>query len=224
MHRKTDMAAIRALAKVFLDFKVEYKYGFEIHPYNVWFKEGTPEFEQWKLGLSQAIDAAEKVGNILFLMKPSWHIMFLSQARPYLSPKQFAEYFADSFMETENPTLGSSFSVDDLVECFRECGTTRLMQRGEQKIHKNLPNVVNIYRGALVDDEKHMMSLSWTLLPSVAEMFASRLTGQGVIYAATIEKKHILAYFGRRGEAEVIVDPKYLKDITLYKTVECMVE
>ena len=161
--------------------------------------------------------AVKDVDMILFMIRPSWQMMFLQQARPYLSKKDFAECFADAFIEGESPTLGSGLSIDDMVEMFKACGPTKLMDKEEKKVYKALPNMVTIYRGVLTDDEKHLMSLSWTLLPAVAEIFATRMTGQGKIYTATIEKKHILTYFGGRGEAEVIVDPNYLKDIKLFK-------
>jgi len=217
MLERTNMDAIRALAKSFLDMKVEYKCGIAKHPFNVIGEEGTPVFEQWKSDVLRAIDSIKDVDMIMFMIRPSWHMMFLHQARPYLSKKDFAECFADAFIEGENPTLGSGLSVDDLVDMFKVCGQARLMEKEDKKVYKALPNTVAIYRGILVDDEKHLMSLSWTLLPAVAEVFASRLTGQGKIYTAIVEKKNILAYFGGRGEAEVIVDPKSLKSITLYK-------
>ena len=36
----------------------------------------------------------------------------------------------------------------------------------------------------------------------------------GTVYQARIDKPHIYAYFDGRNESEVIVDPKYLMDIT----------
>ena len=47
-----------------------------------------------------------------------------------------------------------------------------------------------------------------------AEWFANRFGEEdGTVYEAEIEKAHILAYFNRRNESEVIVDPKHLIDI-----------
>lgn len=218
MLEKNNMVAIRALAKEFLNFKVAYsEYGIEIHPYNVRGEEGTPRFEKWKSDMTKMIDTIDKVETVLFIMHPAWHMMFLQRAKPYLSRETFIKCFASSFIEAEYPTLGSSVPINDLVDMFKECGSAALMDKDERKAYKRFPNMVRIYRGIGFDEEKHLMSLSWTLQPKIAEMFASRTSEQGKVYTAVIEKKHILAYFDRRKEEEIIVDPKYLKDITLYK-------
>ena len=43
---------------------------------------------------------------------------------------------------------------------------------------------------------------------------AALLCKDGTVYQAQIDKSHIYAYFDGRNESEVIVDPKYLMDIT----------
>ena len=43
---------------------------------------------------------------------------------------------------------------------------------------------------------------------------AALLCKDGTVYQARIDKPHIYAYFDGRNESEVIVDPKYLMDIT----------
>lgn len=47
-----------------------------------------------------------------------------------------------------------------------------------------------------------------------AEWFAHRFGEEGTVYQAQIGKEHILAFFSGRNESEVIVDPKYLTNIT----------
>jgi hypothetical protein len=42
----------------------------------------------------------------------------------------------------------------------------------------------------------------------------------GKVYQAEIDKKDVYAYFGGRGESEVIVNPKGLRDITLLEEIE----
>jgi hypothetical protein len=63
-------------------------------------------------------------------------------------------------------------------------------------------------------------ALSWTLDREVAQWFASRYGSQGTVYEAKIDKKHIHALFLGRNESEVIVDPKYLTDITRVQVLE----
>ncbi|MBR3791739.1 MAG: hypothetical protein IKK18_03470, partial [Clostridia bacterium] len=77
------------------------------------------------------------------------------------------------------------------------------------------PDVITVYRGVTSYNNKKIKVLSWTIDPEVAKWFANRYQQQGQVYTATISKKHILAYFGGRNEAEVIVDPSKLNDIKL---------
>ena len=48
-----------------------------------------------------------------------------------------------------------------------------------------------------------------------ADWFAHRYGEDGTVYEAQISKAHIHALFNSRNESEVIVDPKYLTDITI---------
>lgn len=43
-----------------------------------------------------------------------------------------------------------------------------------------------------------------------AEWFFKRFGEAGTVYEAQIEKAHILAYFNRKNESEIIVYPEYL--------------
>ena len=89
------------------------------------------------------------------------------------------------------------------------------MDEDELEFFDSLPDTVTIYRGVTSYNNKKLKVLSWTVDPEVAKWFADRYQQHGQVYAATISKKHILAYFGGRHEAEVIVDPSKLKDIKL---------
>ena len=68
----------------------------------------------------------------------------------------------------------------------------------------------------------NLLALSWTLDYETADWFARRLDEDGTVYKAQIDKEHtksddkehIFALFNGRDESEVVLDPKYLKDIT----------
>jgi len=55
---------------------------------------------------------------------------------------------------------------------------------------------------------------------NTAEWFANRFGENGTVYEAQIQKQHIYAYFSGRNESEVIVDPKYLMELTQLQTME----
>lgn len=73
---------------------------------------------------------------------------------------------------------------------------------------------MTVYRGVTSFNADNVKALSWTLDQETAEWFAHRFGEDGTVYEALISKEHIYAYFGGRNEAEVIVDPKHLMDIT----------
>lgn len=56
--------------------------------------------------------------------------------------------------------------------------------------------------------------MSWTLDPKTAVWFAHRFGEEGTVYEAQIDRKYVYALFKGRNESEVIVDPRYLMNIT----------
>ncbi len=66
-------------------------------------------------------------------------------------------------------------------------------------------------------NEKNIRALSWTPDYEKANWFAHRFDEEGTVYEARIDKRNILALFNGRKESEVVVDPKYLTDITVYQ-------
>lgn len=77
-----------------------------------------------------------------------------------------------------------------------------------------LEDTVTVYRGVRSARSDGISAMSWTLDKDTASWFANRYGRQGKVYEAKIEKKYIHALFLGRNESEVILDPKYLADIT----------
>lgn len=88
------------------------------------------------------------------------------------------------------------------------------MDKDEYKKFTDLPESITVYRGVNEYNAENIKALSWTLNKDTAEWFANRFGNNGTVYQAEIEKQHIFAVFDGRNESEVIVDPKYLTDIT----------
>ena len=66
-----------------------------------------------------------------------------------------------------------------------------------------------IYRGV----KEPKLGMSWTLSKSKAEWFATRFSDTGYLFKATANKSDILCYTDNRGEKEIIINPKLLRDI-----------
>ena len=70
-----------------------------------------------------------------------------------------------------------------------------------------------MFRGVTSINSDNLRALSWTLDYETADWFAHRFDEDGTVYEARIDKAHIFALFNGRGESEIVLDPKHLKDI-----------
>ena len=179
-------------------------------------EKGTEAYEKWKEQYTDLIDRAENVFVISFIMNKPWRLFFISLIEPYLSTEDFTILLKEAFMESEQPNMDPNVSTTQLKNYFKKCDKNALMEEDELEVYNSLPEMVTVYRGVTSYNNKKLKVLSWTIDTEVAKWFANRFQGKGQVYTATISKKHILAYFGGRGEQEVVVDPSKLKDIKLF--------
>ena len=177
---------------------------------------GTEAYKKWKSKYTELIDKAETITQIAVLINTPWLLFFTSLVEPYVSAEDFAELLRDSFTEMEQPNMDPNVSIMQLKNYFKKCEKTALMYEDELEVYNSLPDIVTVYRGVTSYNNKKLKVLSWTTDLEVAKWFANRYDQHGQVYTATISKKHILAYFGGRNEAEVIVDPSKLKEINLF--------
>ena len=91
------------------------------------------------------------------------------------------------------------------------------MKQDEYEQFQELGDTVTVYWGVTSYNAKNLKGLSWTLNPETAEWFANRFGEDGTVYEAQIKKSHVYALFSGRNASEIIVDPKYLMDITEYE-------
>ncbi len=179
-------------------------------------EKGTEAYQKWKELFIKAINDAETVHHIYFLLNKPWAMLFIRLVEPFLSDEDFTNLLKDAFTEMEQPNMDPNVSVAQLKNYFKKCDKNALMEEDELEVYNSLPDVVTVYRGVTSYNNKKIKVLSWTLAPEVAKWFANRYEQYGQVYVATISKKHILAYFSGRGESEVVVDPSKLKDIKLF--------
>ena len=150
------------------------------------------------------------------LNKP-WYLFFLKLTKNFISEKEFPKFLRIAFTSMEKPNMDPNVSVKQLTHYFKQCDPKLLMNEEEFKLYKGLPDTVTVYRGVTPYNEKNLKVLSWTTDPETAAWFAKRYGQQGKIYTASIQKRHIFAYFNCRNEKEVIVNPNRLQNIRLYK-------
>lgn len=172
------------------------------------------ELVSWQNYMKAQIDEAKSAYHIYMMTNKPYSMTFLKFAKPHLSQKDFSEILADAWIRSENPNLDKNFKQKELLQMFKDAAPHILMDKDEQKQLVELDDTVTVYRGVTTYNAKNIKALSWTLEQKIAEWFANRFGEDGTVYEAQIPKQHIYALLNGRGESEVIVDPKYLTDIT----------
>ena len=233
MKVKTDLLSIKGLAQTFLmtDIKTTpFSPVIVTHPFTdtgfIYFKgdskpknllENKDTLLRWHNEVKKQISESNSADRIFLLLTKPYRLVFLKYAEPYLTQKDFSRILADVWIQTEAPHNDPNFSTSKLTSLFRKADPVYLMETDEYEQFKELENTVTVYRGVTSYSKDNLKGLSWTLNPETAERFANRFYEDGTVYEAQIDKAHIYAYFSRRNESEVIVDPKYLTGITEYE-------
>lgn len=141
-----------------------------------------------------SVDSAEKV---FMFLRQQYRLTLFKYTNQYMSPEDFKEVLLFSWIMIEYPLSDVNVTKNEMLRWF-----------GKLNFVSNLSGVVTIYRG--VGSEKYRNGISWTLVKSKAEWFATRFTDNGIVYSAKVKSKDILYYISERGEEEIIVDPKKL--------------
>ncbi len=168
----------------------------------------------WREQCRRLIDEAEKPFELFLMITKPYKLGFLKYAEPFLSGQDTALFLAQAWITTESPNSDPNLNQKALLSMFRSVEPQMLMDDEEYAVFQELDDVVTVYRGVTLYNAKNVKALSWTLDRDVAEWFAHRYGEDGTVYEARIGKEHILAVFAGRNESEVIVDPKYLLELS----------
>lgn len=232
MRKETNMAGVRSVAKALLMLDInltDYSPMIVQHPFTssgmvaaptenglamLDITQGDENLSAWRGLMVKQIDQAKNAYHIYMMLNKPYALSFLSLAEPHLSKKDFSEILADAWIRSENPNMDKNFVKKSLVDMFKKADQSILMDGEEKEMFDSFDDTVTIYRGVTSYNAKNIKALSWTTDYQTAEWFAHRFGEEGTVYEAQISKEHILAFFNGRNESEVIVDPKYLTDIT----------
>lgn len=176
--------------------------------------KSSEELVSWQNFMKAQIDQAKSAYHIYMMTNKPYSMTFLKFTKPHLSQKDFSEILADAWIRSENPNLDENFKQKELLQMFKDSDPHILMDEDERKQLAELDDTVTVYRGVTSYNAKNIKALSWTIEQKTAEWFAHRFGEDGTVYEAQIPKQHIYALLNGRCESEVIVDPKYLTDIT----------
>ncbi len=231
--KETDLDKVKAMAKVFLEIEIgetEMSPAIVQHPFaNSGFypcrsDDGnlrviditTPQgLKEWKKIMRERIDSITSIGGLFLYVNKPYSMTLLKYVQHYLSSQDYAKMLAECWIREEQPNMNPSITKTELTNMFKRADKKFLMSEREYKKWHDLPEKLTIYRGVTEYNGKNIRALSWTTNYDTAKWFTGRYGEKGKVYQAEIDKKHILAYIDQRGESEIIVEPKYLKDIEM---------
>lgn len=178
------------------------------------------DLKRWRDFMSQSIEQAQSAYEIYMMVTKPYGLTFLKFVSPHLSQGDLSNILSSAWTRSEAPKRDVNVSKAKLLAMFKAADPYTLMDEEELKQFQELEDTVTVYRGVTSLNADNVKALSWTLDQETAEWFAHRFGEDGTVYEAQISKEHIYAYFGGRNEAEVIVDPKHLMDITEVQDID----
>ena len=177
--------------------------------------EDMEALEHIRQRIKGSIAKAKRLEDIECIIRKNYKLAFLKYAGPYMSDEDKGRFLRRNWSLIESPSGDPNLPRMALVKIFKAAGYGAVMDEEDRADFEELPDRVKIYRGVTEYNQNMVKVLSWTLDRKVAEWFAHRFMSKGHVYAATILKKDILAYYDGRNEQEVVVDFRRLEDIEL---------
>lgn len=149
----------------------------------------------------------------LFLHERPFRLHAFWTMRETMQPMVYWELLREVWMDCEEPHV----NFRTWIELFEAEIPHRdsLLDADDHKAVLNLPTRVDLFRG--IRNARGARGLSWTTNPEKARWFATRWNAKAPhLCTATVHRRIIErhgAYFGGRGESEVVIAPQHLKQI-----------
>lgn len=222
MRKETDLTAIKNILKDFLHMPVEETEYSPIVVQHPIFESGisyvnnkmtdimTPEgFAAVAKRVEEDIDKIDDAFGCVNILRQSYYLTFLKFAKESLSLTDFSMLLGRFWTEEENPNGDVNVPVSLSARWFKSTDKQALMYDDEYKTYKDLPETFTVYRG--VTPGRNPDGMSWTRALSKADWFSRRF-GDGYVLEGIANKKDVLAFFSRRGEEEVVIEAKKVKN------------
>jgi hypothetical protein len=107
-----------------------------------------------------------------------------------------------------------SMIADILRRACSKISLAEVLSPEERGFFDPLPDLVSVFRGCEQGRER---GLHWTTSRAIAEKFARGqrcINPRPTLVTAQIPKRHILAVFANRNEAEIVLDPRRLRRLS----------
>ena len=225
---KTDLKELQRVANVLLhcEPKVNEQFNFIVHHpffqscvYPIQENGGArflditkrDELEVARGFVKELIAKTQSAFDFLLLISKPYLPAFFKFANKAMSEEDFAKFLSEMWITVEFPNTDKNISPLNFVNLFKRANKDYLMSEKDKQVYDDMPDTITIYRG--VRDGARVKALSWTTDIDTAIWFAQRWSDEGTVYSAEISKSDVLAYFGGRGEYEVVVDFRKLNKI-----------
>ena len=222
MRKETDLTAIKNILKDFLHMPVEETEYSPIVVQHPIFESGISYVNNKMTDIMTAvgfaavakrveedIDMIYDVFGCVNILRQSYYLTFLKFAKESLSLTDFSMLLGRFWTEEENPNGDVNVPVSLSARWFKSTDKQALMYDDEYKTYKDLPETFTVYRG--VTPGRNPDGMSWTRDLSKADWFSRRF-GDGYVLEGIANKKDVLAFFSRRGEEEVVIEAKKVKN------------
>ena len=176
------------------------------------------QFQHRKKMLEEA-KSEENWEKYVFLHERPFRFFAFRDIHHKMADKDYWECLGWMWKDSEN--LFEIEFLDELLRSNRP-GQENMMQEEEQKMLAQFPDKVAIYRGYFYTNRK--CGHSWSLAYNCAAWFARRFQKKGKIARGEIKKEHIKAFLPSRNEAEIVVLPEHVKNITIPREPKWNVE
>jgi hypothetical protein len=160
--------------------------------------------------------AEERWFDYVLLHEPPYRVAVFAKLAKKLPDAEYWKCLGELYIYTENiwqrkRQLARLFASD-------RPDRKQLMSAYERRYLASISNRLTIFRGS---HSKSVQGWSWTLDEKKAQWFAKRLErlGFGIPRVATgkAKKSDVIAYFSRRNEKEIVIDPSKIKIVQLVK-------
>ncbi len=209
-----EINKIREVAKTFLylDIQIDDKFLFVIHhPFfnspmyycnnQILNITDTKDLQTAQHYISDLIDKAD-IHRLFILIQTKYHLLFFKYINQYLDEKEFAEFLAYVWVNSENPNQDVNVSLTEIKEWFKKANKLYLMNKEDYEYYNSLPDTLTIYRG--VANNRNPKGISYTDKKETAEWFMNRFGNDGYLIEKEVDKKNIAAYFNTRNEDELV--------------------
>jgi hypothetical protein len=165
------------------------------------------QLEQKRKALAEAIDEGKWMTAVWIHERP-YRIEVLLEFADHMDDRVFWEVLGAIWTDSEN--IWQNDAEWRSLWASERPGREFAMDDDEREGFKKLPDIIQVYRGCISEENEDGMS--WTTDLRIAEFFAKRFaqlrSGDPIILCGTAKKADVLFYGLGRNESEVVVLPE----------------